>query len=711
MKNSSNNNNGNQKQGLKTLEGVYVPTLLTILGVIMYLRLGWIVGNVGLWGTLLIIGLAHIITVSTSLSMSSMLTNIRIGAGGAYAIITRSLGMEMGGAIGIPLYLSQAISVAFYIAGFSEVWVTFFPKHPMLVVGVATWAVLTAISIASARLAFRVQYFILGAVVLSVASFLTGPSLNPGPLVLTGTMPEAGFWETFAIFFPAVTGILTGATMSGDLANPRKSIIQGTLAAIGTGLVTYIILAVWFARQATQELLLQDTSIIMSLASYKPLIVAGIMGAVLSSALSTLVSAPRTLSALAENRIIPLSKIFSKKNAKGEPINAIVFSSVISLAVIMLGSLDSLAQLLTMFFLTTYLMINLVVLIEQGTGIISFRPTMAMSILVPIIGSLGCLLVMLLINPVFTGVTLAIVTGIYSILKRKNLTSPWGDVRGSVFVAITEWAAQKIMRTPYHPRLWKPAVAVPVESPEDFRRISRFIRNLLYSSGRLYYMTVYQEPKMDEKHRKHIDEALEPLKEEGIFAQKVLVRSDDFGRMLVQALQCLENNFLPPNAVLFTVSEDPEKRERMKEILEALREINIAVMCLWLHPKYNLGSERTINIWLRDRSPNNDLAVLSALKLAENLGAELRLCRVIGHRSHMAKVEVELSGFIEEARLPRNTQIKVFTGDFYRHIEEETADLSIVGMPTKYEHMIRMIDAAPGSILFVASGGLESLLA
>ena len=205
----------NNKKGLNTIEGVYVPTLLTILGVIMYLRLGWIVGNAGLSNTLVIIVIAHIITLCTTLAMSSMLTNIKIGAGGAYAIITRSLGLEMGGAIGIPLYLSQAISVAFYITGFSELWVTFFPEHSIKLVGGITWALLTALSIIGAQLAFKIQYFILVAVVLSILSFLTGKSLNSGHLVLAGTFKEVGFWETFAIFFPAVTGILTGATMSG----------------------------------------------------------------------------------------------------------------------------------------------------------------------------------------------------------------------------------------------------------------------------------------------------------------------------------------------------------------------------------------------------------------------------------------------------------------------------------------------------------------
>ena len=145
-----------EKKGLGTLEGVFTPTILTILGVVMYLRLGWVVGNVGLIETIIIILLAHSITICTALSMASMVSNIEIGAGGAYAIISRSLGFEIGGAIGIPLYFSQAFSVAFYIIGFVELWQSYFPTHSGLVIGVATWAVLTAISMKSAQLAFRV---------------------------------------------------------------------------------------------------------------------------------------------------------------------------------------------------------------------------------------------------------------------------------------------------------------------------------------------------------------------------------------------------------------------------------------------------------------------------------------------------------------------------------------------------------------------------
>lgn len=696
--------------GLKTFEGVYTPTLLTILGVILYLRLGWVVGNVGLWGAILIIILAHVITLCTALSMSSMLTNIRIGPGGAYAIISRSLGLEMGGAIGIPLYLSQAVSIAFYITGFSELWVYFFPSHSMVFVGMATWAVLTAISMASAKLAFQLQYGVLAAVGLSVIAFLTGPSLNPGAPVLTGTLAAAGFWETFAIFFPAVTGVLTGATMSGELENPRDSIIKGTLAAVLTGLAVYLLVAYWFARQGTAELLLADTNIIFKMASIKFLIVLGVMGAVLSSALSTLVSAPRTLAALAENRVVPLGKRLAFLNAKGEPRNAVILSALISLGVIAVGNLNSLAELLTLFFLTTYGMINLVVFLEQFTGIISYRPTLNMSILVPVVGTLGCISVMLLINPLFTLVTFFVVMAIYSILKRKNLTSPWGDVRGGVFISIAEWAAQKSLAIPYHPRLWKPAVAIPVERPEDFRRISRFVRNLVNPSGRLYYLTVHPSTTEAREHDLLIDEALAPIREEQLYAQKVIITSADFQGILAPMLQCLKSSFLPPNMILFTLSDEEEKRNRFKGLLRAIRPLRMSVGCLWLHPKYNLGLERKINLWLRDRSPNNDLAVLCALQFARNFGAELTLCRVIEQEGQRKAVQKALESFIEEARLPASTKVRIHTGDFADAFRKEQADLSILGMPLKYEVMMAMADEAEGSILFLASGGLENAL-
>ena len=252
-------------KGLGTFEGVYTPTILTILGVILYLRLGWVVGNAGLVGAIIIILMAHVITICTALSMSSMLTNINIGAGGAYTIISRSLGLEAGGAVGIPFYIAQTLSIAFYIIGFSELWINMFPSHSIRLVGFIVWLLLSVLSVVSTRLALRVQFFVLGAIGLSIISFLLGPSHNSNGPILLGSFEQAGFWATFAIFFPAATGILAGASMSGDLKDPRKSIIWGTLAAIITGLVVYLIVAYWFAKQAPADLLLANSSIILDL--------------------------------------------------------------------------------------------------------------------------------------------------------------------------------------------------------------------------------------------------------------------------------------------------------------------------------------------------------------------------------------------------------------------------------------------------------------
>src|SRR6056297_465839 len=115
------------KGGLGTFGGVFTPSILTILGVIMYLRFGWVVGNAGLLGTLLIVTISTGITFLTALSIAAIATDQRVRVGGAYYMISRSLGIEIGGAVGIPLYIAQGLSVALYTVGFAESVINAFP--------------------------------------------------------------------------------------------------------------------------------------------------------------------------------------------------------------------------------------------------------------------------------------------------------------------------------------------------------------------------------------------------------------------------------------------------------------------------------------------------------------------------------------------------------------------------------------------------------
>ena len=210
-----------------TFGGVFTPTLLTILGVIMYLRQGWVVGNAGLLGAWLIILLSFGITAFTGFSLSSITTNIRIGAGGAFNIISQSLGLEVGGSVGIPLFISQTLAVAMYIFGFRAGWLWVFSEHSPLMVDFAAFFVLFVIAYISAGLAFKIQYLILAIIIGSLFSVAWA--------AFTGSMqhsiqwwgefagsPETDFrgtmfWLVFAVFFPASTGIMAGANMSGDL--------------------------------------------------------------------------------------------------------------------------------------------------------------------------------------------------------------------------------------------------------------------------------------------------------------------------------------------------------------------------------------------------------------------------------------------------------------------------------------------------------------
>ncbi|HFE63760.1 MAG TPA: Na-K-Cl cotransporter, partial [Caldithrix sp.] len=385
-----------------TFGGVFTPDVLTILGVIMYLRLGWVVGNAGLLGTILIILLANSVTVFTGLSMSSITTNIRIGAGGAYSIISKSLGLEAGGSIGISLYIAQTLSAALYIIGFTEGWLWVFPAHSPVVVSSIAWVALLTASYISAHFAIKIQYIIMTIIGFSLLSVVLTPANHVSQVPLIGHFEDGNFWFVFAIFFPAATGIMAGANMSGDLKNPRRSIPIGTLSSILVTMLIYIGLAFLLSLIATPEELRSNELIMVDKAIWGPAVIAGIMGATLSSALGSMVGAPRVLQALAEQKTLPLHHVFVAKARNNEPRNAIIFTGIIIEFFLIVGDLNFLASLITMFFLITYGMLNLVVFIQQSMHIISFRPTFKIPRIVPFLGAAGCLFIMFLINTVFS---------------------------------------------------------------------------------------------------------------------------------------------------------------------------------------------------------------------------------------------------------------------------------------------------------------------
>ena len=426
-----------------TFGGVFTPTLLTILGVIMYLRLGWVVGNAGLLGAWLIIIVSFLITLCTALSMSSITTNIRIGAGGAYAIISQSLGLEVGGSLGIPRYISQGLAVTMYIFGFREGWLSIFPQHSPFLIDIIVFIILFGIAYKSAELAIKTQFFIMGIIILSLitivfASYYGSMQIPTEVAARWGTFRGSvengfsgvGFWVVFAVFFPAATGIMAGANMSGELENPRHSIPKGTLWAIGVSFVIYMVLAYWIARSASEQELLSNYNIMLERSFWPPAMIAGLLGATFSSALASILGSSRILFAMGQHRVLPKGKWLAFQDDLGQPRNAMIVTGILIFGSMLLRDLNAIAPLVTMFFLVTYAMLNVVVIIEQRLGLISFRPIFSVNKYIPWVGLIGSLFAMFIINPTVSLVSWALMFVVYSVLSRVHLETPFEDVEG-----------------------------------------------------------------------------------------------------------------------------------------------------------------------------------------------------------------------------------------------------------------------------------------
>ena len=710
---ASGSGNDLVKQAIKfgTFGGVFSPTVLTIMGVIMYLRLGWVVGNAGFLGAIAIILLANSITLCTGLSMASITTNIKIGAGGAYSIIAKSLGLETGGSVGIPFYVSQTLSTALYIIGFTEGWLGFFPDHPPLVVALVTWVLLMVIAAISTSFAIRIQYVIMLLIGLSIASFLMLKNQPLAEVPLLGKFEDASFWQVFAIFFPAVTGIMAGANMSGDLIDPRKSIPMGTLSAIGLTLVIYIGLAYVLAMYVAPVELRSNQMVMADTAFYKPIVLIGVLAATFSSALGSIMGAPRILQALAEHQIVPFSHLFSQRTSTGEPRNASIFTGMVVVLALIPGNLDMLATIITMFFLITYGMLNLVVFLQQGMKIISFRPTFKIPQFVSLFGAAGCTFMMFLINPLFSTFGIITIVVLYFWLTRKELKSEFGDIRGGMFLALAERASRVAARFPRHQISWKPDLLLPIDDPRVWHGSLMFIRDITRPSGSIFAFTVGQEERNE--RAKALNELLLPLRNQNIFVNSAVIENDNFIKGSKSVIQTLSGGAFRPNILFLTLGDDVSKDEDIVQLVGEASRDDLGIKVLRQHPRVAFGMHQHINLWLREKSTNWHLGVLITLYLQMNWGGRLNLVTTAATKADKQRTYDFLEKLSDMARLPSLTEYVVVVGDLKTTIAEAPrADVNIFGMGDKpgFAFMRNVSEWTSSSCLFVKDSGQESAL-
>ncbi|MBH24949.1 MAG: hypothetical protein CMH57_10940 [Myxococcales bacterium] len=717
-----------------TFTGVFTPTLLTILGVIMYVRLGWVVGNAGLYGAFLVLLLALGISAATALSLSSIATNTRLGAGGPFALISRALGLEVGGSIGVPLYLSRPLGVAMYIFGFREGWLWIFPDHPALSVDLAVFGVLFGLAYVSANLAFRVQYLIMAIIVASLVSILLAPAVWQEPLSPTywgayPGFPEEGFqgvdfWVVFAVFFPATTGILAGANMSGDLKDPRRAIPQGTLWAIGLSTVIYFVLAYYAALMAPPEELVSNYNVLIDGALWPPAVLAGLLGATFSSALAGAVGGPRILMAMGQRGLLPQSDWLARTKG-GEPRNAITVTAVLTLAALMVRDLNAIASLVTMFFLITYFAINLILLIESSLGLVSFRPTLRVPRLVPLLGAVGCVFVMFIISPTFGLIAVGLVVAIYVWILRKGLQQDGvEDVRSGIFGAMAEWAAAQVTEMPSgEQRAWKPNFLVPVEDTDELRGEFLFIHDMCHPEGSVKLMGLSHDRDQDVL-RREILALSDSFRAKGLFSTWCVVNDVGFTNGVIHGLQALQSAFFRPNTLYLRVPDLKDRYDEFKEVIIQAHETGVGVVLLGRHPKSGMGQLKEINVWVRPARSgwgtqdafehnNLNLILLMGYRLMVRWQANMRLITVIGDESERPQAEAFLADLLDLARIPKPADSLVLVGGFQACLASAPrSDIDILGLQQEpdFDFVAGAVELTRSTCLFVMDSGRESAL-
>ncbi|MBU3950165.1 MAG: amino acid permease [Proteobacteria bacterium] len=611
-----------QDKKFGTFGGVFTPSILTILGVIMYMRLPWIVGQAGFVLTLGIILVAHIVSVCTGLSVSSIATDKKVKAGGTYYIISRSMGLSIGGTLGIALFFGMSLSISLYLIGFSESFLGFWglpiTKDTIRLTGTIAVIAVGSLVIISTSLAIKTQYFIMTTIALSLVTVLFGkgefapakPLLNP----VTTTVPLI---MLFAIYFPAVTGFEAGVSMSGDLKDPKKSIPVGTISAIALGLLVYIGLAAFFAFRVSSDQLMNNPNILLEISFFPPLLVAGIWGATLSSAIGSILGAPRILQATSSDGITP--RIFAKGYGKtNEPRNALILTFIIAEAGILIGELNLIARVVSMFFITTYGFLNLSCAVEKWAST-DFLPSFKIPAWVSIIGAAVCFILMLELDFIALIGAVIIMSSIFLFLKKKELTLESGDTWEGIWSSILRYGLNHLDRTVKQQRNWRPNIILFSGGTTARPHLMEFGRWLVHKRGIISNFNL-----IENKNARHIIPKVQQELEEkesdfsGIFTRHMEVNDIYEGMETVTKVYGFAG--IEPNSVMLGWARTSKQPEKFAQLIENFKKLDYNILLLDYHYERGFGSHKIIDIWWGggSNSLSLGLTLIKFLKMSED---------------------------------------------------------------------------------------------
>jgi len=617
-----------KKKGFGTAP-VFFTAISTILGAILFLRFGFAVGTLGFWGVILLILLGHMVTIPTALAISEIATNKRVEGGGEYFIISRSFGLNIGATIGTALFLSQSISVAFYVIAFTESFEFFFnfvkEKYdfvlPRQVISIPAMTALGYLILKKgANLGVKALYFVVAILAISLVLFFLGSTTHSSEVNYTLDSAvfrnKDSFFIVFAIIFPAFTGMTAGVGLSGDLRKPSKSIPRGTTIATFTGMIVYFFVVFKLASSASVEDLLNNQLIMGKIAIGGAFVIPlGLAASTISSALGSVMVAPRTLQALASDQSFPSSRLnrwLSKgRKTDQEPVNASVITVTIAMIFVALGNVNAVAGIISMFFMVTYGTLCLISFLNHFGASPSYRPSFKSKWFLSLTGFIISVWVMFKINPTYAIIAIIVMILLYAYINyyhkdRQGLESIFANalfqLNRNLQVYLQKSTGKKKQQE------WRPS-AICI-SKNSFERDTAF-RLLNWISFRYGFGTYLHRIEGYYSKKSHA-EAQEILKtlvksfeniENHVFIDTLI--SPSYTSAIAQAIQLPGISGMENNMVIFEYSK--ERPEELHEIMENHALVNAGNfdVCILASSQKNIVFKQGIHVWIKSTDEYN----------------------------------------------------------------------------------------------------------
>lgn len=614
---------------------VFFTAISTILGAVLFLRFGFAVGTLGFWGVILIILLGHLVTIPTALAISELATNKRVEGGGEYFIISRSFGLNIGATIGIALFLSQAISVAFYVIAFTEAFEFFFNyifnqfsiTLPRQVISLPVMAGLSILIIKKgANLGVKALYLVIGVLFISLLLFFLGSTAyaNESAFGLGSAELRNGnqFFIVFAIIFPAFTGMTAGVGLSGDLKNPARSIPVGTTLATVAGMFIYFFVIYKLASSASVEDLLEHQLIMAKIAVAGVVVIPlGLAASTISSALGSVMVAPRTLQALALDESFPSKKInrwLSRSSQKdNEPVNASIATVLIAFIFVALGNVNAVASIITMFFMVTYGSLCLISFLNHFGSSPSYRPSFKSRWYISLIGFIVSVWVMFKISTLFALLSFGFILVIYLYIdryhsNRKGFSSIFANslfqLNRNLQLIIQKKNIKKVQKE------WRPSVICI--SKDSFKRDKAFrlLNWISYKYGFGTYLHriegYYSKSTVNQAREEHT-KLIDLYSDVASHVYIDVIISPSYTSAIAQAIQVPGIAGMENNMIIFETYK--EKPENLPDIVDNFALVNAGDfdICILASSERSIYYKNGIHVWINSLdSDNSNLMIL-----------------------------------------------------------------------------------------------------